>query len=158
MSIIFISILMLLTCTSSIIWAEDWGSCASELDSLRRAASYASDAAQSAESAKNEYEDKKEEVEDKKNDLRSCLDFPDIYDLYGDRCESQRREYNDAVDDYNSAKSDYQSALSILESELSTVGSKIRWVESSCGVDFSPSVSKSDQLNQDFDKSNGGAL
>lgn len=142
---------MLFIITISITQADDWGSCANDLDSLRRAASYASDAAQSAESAKTEYENKKEEVEDKKRDLKNCLNLPHVYDYLGDRCDSRRREYNNAVDDFNSAKSDYQSALSNLESELSTVGSKMRWVEAACGVNFSPFVTKSEKTNQKKD-------
>jgi len=103
--------------------ADDWSSCADDLDRLRRASRDASEAAERAESAKQEFEDKKDE-------LQNCVDYPDIYDLMKDQCESLRW-------DYESAKSDYESALSDLESELSTVGSRIRSVEWSCGVSFS---------------------
>ena len=105
--------------------ANDWSSCADDLDRLRRASRDASDAAESAESSKQEFEDKKEE-------LQNCINYPDIYDLMQDQCQSLRW-------DYESAKSDYESALSDLESELSTVESRVRSVEWSCGVSFSRS-------------------
>jgi DNA repair exonuclease SbcCD ATPase subunit len=103
--------------------ADDWSSCADDLDRLKRASRDASEAAEEAESAKQEFEDKKEE-------LQNCINYPDIYDLMQDNCQSLRW-------DYESAKSDYESALSDLESELSTVESRIRSVEWSCGVSFS---------------------
>jgi len=103
--------------------SDDWSSCADDLDRLRRASRDASEAAERAESAKQEFEDKRDE-------LQNCINYPDIYDLMQDQCQSLRW-------DYESAKSDYESALSDLESELSTVESRIRSVESSCGVSFS---------------------
>ena len=103
--------------------AGDWSSCADDLDRLRRASRDASEAAERTESAKQEFEDKREE-------LQNCVNYPDIYDLMRDQCQSVRW-------DYESAKSEYESALSDLESELSTVEHRIRSVEWSCGVSFS---------------------
>lgn len=105
------------------LFATDWDDCSSELDRLRRASRNAADEAEEAESAKNEYESKKDELE-------SCLNYPDIYDLLDDNCESIRW-------DYDSALSNYQSEVSDLESELDTVGRRIRSVQSSCDYTFS---------------------
>lgn len=122
--VIFISLVCLFQISGAVFGlADDWSSCADDLDRLRRASRDASEAAERAESAKQEFEDKRE-------DLQNCINYPDIYDLMQDQCQSLRW-------DYGSAKSDYESALSDLESELSTVESRIRSVEWSCGVSFS---------------------
>ena len=113
-SIIFVLFFTFLSAASGL--ADDWSSCADDLDRLRRAARDASEAAERAESARQEFEDKKD-------DLENCVNYPDIYDLMQDQCQSIRW--------------DYESALSNLESELSSVESRIRSVEWSCGVSFS---------------------
>lgn len=92
------SLLLILFPLSSL--SEDWGSCSGELDSLRRVASDASDAAQDAESKREEFEDKKRELEDAKDELDNCRSYPDTYDYYSDNCESKRWAYNNAVDEY----------------------------------------------------------
>ena len=120
-SIFFLCLVLILGVAYSM--ADDWSSCADDLDRLRRASRDASEAAERAESAKQEFEDKKEE-------LQNCINYPDIYDLMQDQCQSLRW-------DYDSSKSDYESALYDLESELSTVESRIRSVEWSCGISFS---------------------
>jgi DNA repair exonuclease SbcCD ATPase subunit len=120
-SMIFVLLFLFLSVVSGL--ADDWSSCADDLDRLRRAARDALEAAERAESARQEFEDKRDE-------LQNCINYPDIYDLMQDQCQSLRWEYE-------SAKSDYESALSELESELSTVESRIRSVEWSCGVSFS---------------------
>ena len=100
--------------------AEDWSSCASDLDSLRRAARDASEAAERAESERDEYENNKRELED-------CLNYPKMHDLMGDKCQSLRW-------DYDSARSSYRSALSTLDSELDTVRRRYQSVQSSCAL------------------------
>ena len=89
--------------------AADWSSCADDLDRLRRAARDASDTAR--------------EVEAKKNDLQNCVNYPSIYDLMRDRCQS--------------ARWNYESVLSNLDSQLSIVESRLRSVQRSCGFQFS---------------------
>ena len=122
--VIFISLVCLFQISSAVFGlADDWSSCADDLDRLRHASRDASEAAERAESAKQEFEDKRE-------DLQNCINYPDIYDLMQDQCQSLRW-------DYESAKNDYESALYDLQSELSTVESRIRSVEWSCGVSFS---------------------
>ena len=111
---------------------DDWSSCADDLDRLRRASRDASEAVERAESARQEFEDKREE-------LQNCINYPDIYDLMQDQCQSLRW-------DYESAKSDYESALYNLQSELSAVESRIRSVEWSCGVSFSRTTGGATQL------------
>ena len=118
--------------------ATDWNSCADDLDDLRRAADDASDAA-------NEVQSAKEELESKKDELQNCLNYPQIYGLMRDRCQSLRW-------DYESALSDYKSKLSYLESELDTVESRIRSVQFSCNHVFligfgqpKPGVQRRDQ-------------
>jgi len=117
-------LVVILTCSYiPFAYAADWGSCAGELDRLRRAARDASDAAQQVESAKQELESEKDELE-------NCINYPDIYDLMDDRCQSQQW-------DYDSARDNYKSQISNLESELNTVESRIRSVQWSCDFQFS---------------------
>ena len=86
--------------------SSDWGSCADDLDRLRRASSDANDAATQAESDEDEYE--------------NCKNYPDTYDLYGDRCRSVADEYRDSLD--------------ALENALDTVNDRVRSVALSCGM------------------------
>ena len=89
--------------------SANWDSCADDLDSLRRAARDAADAANG--------------VKSKSDDFENCKRYPDIYDLMRDRCRSKAY--------------DYQSVLSNLEGELNTVNRRVRSVSSSCGMDLS---------------------
>lgn len=70
--------IMLRLSVSPTAYAVDWESCASDLDRLRRAASYAFDAAEEASSAQD--------------DVESCDDFDDFED-----CDSERDEFESAV-------------------------------------------------------------
>ena len=112
--------LLLLSANS---YAQDWSSCASELDSLRRRASDASSVAQ-------DMEYKHGRLKSAENDLRQCLSAPQVFDLLRDGCRSKRS-------DYESAKSAYASQLDSLKSRLDDVDSKIRNVSGSCGIDLS---------------------
>ena len=113
--------------------AADWSSCASDLDTLRRRASEASDTAEEADSKKREYEDAMEEY-------RNCRSMPSVYDLLRDGCESQRWEAE-------SARDNYRSALSDLESALDDVDSSVRSVSSSCEVDIGSVSARATHLN-----------
>jgi hypothetical protein len=93
----------------SVACAADWSSCADDLDRLRRASRDAADAA--------------EQVKSKSDELESCRQFPEVYDLLRDRCRSYAW--------------DYQSAVSALSSELSTVDSRVRSANLSCGYELS---------------------
>jgi len=106
--------------------AQDWSSCASDLDDIRRTADSANTAAEDAAQAKSE-------VEDKRDELQSCLSAPSIYDLYRDGCQSYRFDYEDAL-------SDYRSRVSYLESELSDVDSRVRSASISCSYDLGGTV------------------
>jgi hypothetical protein len=106
--------------------AQDWSSCSYDLDAIRWAARDASYEAEASDSAEQDFEQARD-------DLQSCLDFPDVYDLLEDGCQSQRWEYD-------SARSEYESALSNLEYELSTVARKIRGAESSCDCELGRTV------------------
>jgi hypothetical protein len=86
--------------------AADWNSCADDLDSLRRAARDANEAAAETQSKETDYED--------------CRQFPDIHDLLHDGCRSDRSEY--------------QSSVANLSGELDTVQRRMRSVTSSCGM------------------------
>jgi len=107
------------------VTAQDWSSCADDLDRLRRGARNASDAAEQAKYAAEQAEYAREELE-------NCLMFPDVYDLLEDGCQSYRWDYESARSDYESAYSEYESARSNVESELDTVGRRIRNVNGSC--------------------------
>ncbi len=88
--------------------AADWGSCAYDLDRLRRAVRDAAD--------------KANDVKSKAEELENCRLFPSTFDYMRDRCRS--------------IAFDYQSAVNSLESELSMVDSRIRSVRLSCGYNF----------------------
>ena len=83
----------------------DWSSCASKLKQIKRDSCDAADYAETANSRKND-------LDSAKDDLEDCLSDPDTYDYYGDKCQTQRWDYDSALSDYQSALSDYQSALS----------------------------------------------
>ena len=86
----------------------DLDSCHDELDRLRRIASDASEAAEDAHSKSDDFDD--------------CRRDPEVHDLLGDGCRSQRSEY--------------QSALSDLESKMDDVDSRLHSVQDSCGYEF----------------------
>jgi hypothetical protein len=88
--------------------AIDLGSCADDLDRLRRAASDATDKA-------NDAKTKQEELQTCKNDSYS-------YDRNYDGCRSKA--------------SYFQSAAGDLKSELDTIDSRLRSIRSSCGYDL----------------------
>ena len=106
---------LLKTCA---VYAQYWSGCSSDLDGIRRAARDASDEADTAESAEWDFEQARD-------DLQNCVNFPDVYDLLEDGCQSKRW-------DYESAQSEYESAVSGLEYELSSLARKIRAAENSC--------------------------
>lgn len=102
------------------VLAQDWSSCASELDYLRRRASDASSASEDANSYKSRFERAKEDYE-------QCKRFPQVYDLLRDQCQSKRFDADSALDSY-------KSQLSDLASKLDDVDRKVRSVRDSCGV------------------------
>jgi hypothetical protein len=103
--------------------SQEWSSCSSDLDSLRRRASDASSNAEDADSAQRKFKSAEDE-------LRQCVQMPQVFDLLRDGCRMKRS-------DYESARSDYRSKLEDLKSGLDDVDSKIRSAGSSCGFDFS---------------------
>jgi hypothetical protein len=118
------TVLLTLTLSFAALGA-DWSSCQDDLDRLRRRASDASDAASRVRS-------NADELEQKKRDWEDCRAYPQVYDVYRDRCSSQRYEYE-------TARSDYESARSTFESSASDVESVIRSAESSCDYQFAAS-------------------
>ncbi len=104
------------------VYAEDWSSCSSDLDSLRRRASDASSNANDADSAQRKFKSAEDE-------LRQCVQMPQVYDLFRDGCRSKRSEFE-------SARSDYRNKLQDLKSGLDDVDSKVRSAGSSCSFDF----------------------
>jgi hypothetical protein len=101
----------------------DWSGCQDDLDTLRRRASEASDAAEHVKQAADDFETKRREWQD-------CRAFPSIYDLMRDGCRSYAWDYEQARDEFESAKSS-------LESELDSVDSALRSTGASCGYAFS---------------------
>lgn len=116
--LIFLGIIIFSSSPSA--YAVEWSICADDLDSLRRGARDASDAAQNLAS--------------KSDELQNCLKYPDTYDLTGDKCQSLQW--------------DYDSALSNLESELSTVNRRLHSVQASCGFQFYLGSSLGSKTNQ----------
>lgn len=119
------------------IYAADWSSCASDLDSLRRGASNASSMAEEADSKKRNYENAVEEY-------RNCRSMPSVYDLLRDGCRSK-------ASDAEYARSTYRSALSELEYALNDVNSKYRFMASNCemttGATATPGPSRSNNAS-----------
>jgi hypothetical protein len=115
-----ISVTLVLTTLSG---AQDWSSCQHDLDGVKRVAQDASDAAEELESLENE-------LQDKRSELQNCVSEPRIYDIYRDRCRSQRAEYEDARQDFSQKKARLQDELTALESRL-------RSVQLSCDYNFS---------------------
>lgn len=113
------AMLSLVTATAM---AQDWSSCASDLDDLRRRADDASNVAEETDSKQRKFKSAEEE-------LRQCVQFPQVYDLWRDGCRSKRSEYD-------SARSAYRSQLDSLKSALDDVDYKIRSASSSCGYDM----------------------
>src|SRR5687767_3938316 len=95
-------VVLALGCASAV--AADWDQCANELDYLKRRSSDAADKARDAESKKAEFESKRDE-------LQRCVQYPQVYDLMRDRCQSTRSSYESARSYYSSALSDLGSAL-----------------------------------------------
>lgn len=102
--------------------AQDWSSCASDLDDLRRRADDASSSAQEADQKHRRFKSADDE-------LRNCRQYPQVYDLMRDRCQSKTY-------DFDSARSSYRSSLQALRSNLDDVDSKVRSAASSCGFDL----------------------
>ena len=107
----------------AVLLASDWRSCQDDLDTLRRRASGASDAAEQVDQAAEELDTKRQEWQD-------CRAFPEIHDLLRNGCQSQRW-------DYESAQNEYESTKSSLESELDSVDSALRSASGSCDYSFS---------------------
>jgi hypothetical protein len=116
-------ITILILVWTAVATAADWSSCEDDLNTLRRRASDASDAASTVR-------DRAENLSEKRNDWEQCRLFPEVYDLLRDGCQSQRWDYENARTDYESAKSD-------LEGYLDDIASTLRSVEYSCGFAFS---------------------
>ena len=115
--IFFLPLWVFLSSSSS--YAADWSSCEYELDRAKKAARDSADIASDLESLESE-------LSSLKDDYKSCIQFPDVYDLLDTGCESQRSEYNDKVEEYNSRISD-------LNSELSSFVSRAKSALSDCG-------------------------
>lgn len=62
-------------------YAQDWSSCASDLDDLRRRADDASTAAEETDSKQRRFKSAEDE-------LRQCLQFPQVHDLLRDGCRA----------------------------------------------------------------------
>lgn len=86
----------------------DLESCHDDLDTLRRRASDASDAAEEAHSKFEEFDD--------------CRRDPGVYDLLGDGCQSYR--------------TDYKTALGELESAMDDLDTPVHSAQDSCGYEF----------------------
>ena len=93
----------------SLAISADWDSCVDDLDRLRRATRDAIDAANAVKSTAHE--------------LENCKQYPDIFDLMRDRCQSKTIEY--------------RVALNALKNMMTSVEKRIRSVSSSCGVGLS---------------------
>ena len=117
-----IAIVVLGLMCSLTLAAQDWDSCASELDDLRSRARDGEDQAR-------EVADAKDEVDSKREELQSCLSFPDIFDWLQDGCQSHRSDLDTALDDL-------ESEISNLHYELGRVSRTINSIESYCGLEI----------------------
>jgi hypothetical protein len=112
---------------SLLLLGADWTSCQDDLDRLHQRASDASDKASEVETASDDLKTKRDEYQ-------QCRSYPQIYDIYRDRCRSLADEYQSARDTFESEKSD-------LESALDDVDSALRSVSSSCDYSFTSTSS-----------------
>ncbi len=101
---------------------QDWDDCAWELGRLIRAL-------RDAEWAAEEASSKQQDLETAKSDYENCASFPDVYDLWGDRCATYYSNYQSALDDY-------QGALSEMLSQMASVEQGIRRISLSCDYQF----------------------
>jgi len=99
----------------SAIYAVDWASCGSALDDVRSAADNASDLAQEAGQAKDEFESARDEYQE-------CRQFPEVYDLLKDGCQSQREEAESARENLEVAVQSVTDALDEVDRAMSDVG------------------------------------
>jgi hypothetical protein len=95
---------------------KSWSSCSDDLDTLRKRAADATDAANSAH--------------EKGDDLDECRNDRETYDTMGDRCESK--------------KSDYESAVSDLQSALGDVDARLRDIQTSCDYEFTTKMTSAE--------------
>jgi hypothetical protein len=102
--------------------AQNWTGCSSDLDDLRRRAADASSLAR-------ETGEKFDRLKYAEEELRSCVQFPQIHDQLKDGCNYKRS-------DYDNARSQYQSQLQSLKSGLNDIDSKVRNSNSSCNADL----------------------
>jgi hypothetical protein len=109
-------------CTAA-AFAQDWAGCSSDLDSLRVGANDASSDADNAAAAQRKFKSAEDE-------LRQCVQMPQVFDLMRDGCGMKRRELE-------SERSRYRSRLEDLKNGLDAVDAKVRSVGISCGFDFS---------------------
>ncbi len=116
-------IFSILVLSFSLALAEDWSSCSSDLDYLRRRADDARSAAEDADSKQRTYKQSED-------DYQNCRRYPQMYDLLKDGCRYKRTEFE-------SARNYYRNELSNLQSKLQDVESKVRAVNNSCGVELS---------------------
>jgi transketolase len=135
------------------LFAEEWGSCADELDNLRNAVSEALNAAKNTEDTRKKFKENMSKLKEKKDELDNCIDYPISHDPHHDNCETLKSEYNNAIDYYISSRYEYQTALDALESRLSDVQNKMSRVEYPCGIDFSSSFPFQDKGKEIRDES-----
>lgn len=99
--------------------SADWSSCEYELSRVSREA-------KNTEYIASELSSMQSELESLKDEYESCVQFPDIYDLMRDGCQSQLNDYNWKVDEYN-------SKVSELSNEFDTMVRKVKNSISYCG-------------------------
>jgi len=104
---------------SEMVTAEPWdSSCRSQISDLESTIGDALRAQQEVADAYEEYEQKRE-------DLRSCLLFPDIYDLFRDGCSSYRW-------DTETARNELQGAMDTFYRHLRTLVDGVNFTTRAC--------------------------
>ncbi|WP_028468993.1 hypothetical protein [Neptunomonas japonica] len=99
--------------------AVDWYSCESELTRVSRQA-------RSAGSVASDIQSIKSSLDSLKNDYENCLNYPEIYDLMQDGCESRRNNYNWKVEEYN-------SRVSSMDDEINNLTRRMKNSLNHCG-------------------------
>ena len=123
-------------CFSGGSFATDWPSCGYDFDEISQAASEQAYAAHEMALIKSELDYQEVVVESARADLESCRDYPEVYDLLDDGCQSYYYEYQSAIEDYNYTVERYNSSLHLFELKLENLTSGLLATEYSCGVSF----------------------
>ncbi len=116
--------------------AEELSPPSHEIGKLQKAVRSAVNAAEKVNEAQRAIESKKESFEMRREEVETCLNFPESFDLMGDNCQFVILEYQSAKSKYENAAYDYTSKLNDLERELTGLESIILQIKTTTGKSY----------------------